>query len=96
MPRSIFQEFILKKRVQEREDSKKNKVSSDRGEILIKKLRQKGYIVLVSSSGYDSIPVGVLVGARSKKKQNSMLGDFQEIADKLGLHFKRGNVYFKP
>ena len=90
-----YQAFNLNEEAQDGVDKKKT-YSRCRGDKLVKKLRERGYAVLISSSGVEDIPLSIIVVAQSKEKQNSMLRDFHNVTSQLGLSFEDGNLYFEP
>jgi len=69
------------------------KAKENAGETLARELRSQGFDVLQAASDYNGAPESIIIGTEKTSKNPKQA--FQELALKLGLPYKSGDVYFQ-
>ena len=87
----IYQTFNLV----EEEEEKKNpeQIQKGRGENLVKELKNKGYIVLVSGDYFCGVPISIIVGGEVEAELPNIKKDFARITHSLGIAYRSGRWY---
>ena len=96
MPK-IFQSFELVLPKDEDELQRAGEKGPDKWKTLCQKLKERGYMILISNGFFCGITKSIIVGAESDSPSwRNIKRDFYQFVSELGLTFRSGPWYGEP